>query len=378
MTRPTILVTGANGKVGRHIVRELLAADHPVRALVRRYDERSTALFDAGADVVVGDLADPESLLSAMRGVRRAFYLPPFGPSLVHTAAAFAAAAREARLEHVVWLSQWLASPSHPSITTRGHWLADRILSGLPGIGHTLVRPGFLADNYLRTLPYASQLGLLPWLYGDRSNAPPSSEDIGRVVAHALMKPERHAGRSYRPTGPELLSAEAMVHTIERVLGHRVLRLPLPFWMFAKAARVDGASIDELAPFAGYIEEHRRGSFSLGAPTEDVPEVTGRPAESFDTITRRYAAAPAARPTLSGRLRQLALFLAVPVVPGYDLEGYARQMRVPQPLDPAYAIDAEWWRREHGLPALPASRDLEQLELSLGSLRHSAFFGGRP
>jgi uncharacterized protein YbjT (DUF2867 family) len=355
MTRPTLLVTGATGKIGRHVVQDLLAAGYTVRALIRRRDERSALLQAAGAELVLGDLADPESLLRAMRGAQRAFYLPPFGPFLVHTAAAFATAAREARLEHVVSLSQWLASPSHPSLTTRGHWIADRLLAGLPGIGHTLVNPGFFADNYLRTLPYAALLGVLPWVYGERGNAPPSSEDMAHVVAHALMKPELHDGKVYRPTGPKLLSAAEMVQAVERVLGHRVVRLPMPLWMFVKAARLDGASIDELAPYADYIEEHKGGTFELGAPTDHVLQVTGKPAEDFESITRRYAAAPAARPTLANRLRQFALFMTVPLAPGYDLEGYERLMRVPRPLQPAYAADADLWRREHGLPAQAAA-----------------------
>ncbi|RTL24594.1 MAG: NAD-dependent epimerase/dehydratase family protein [Burkholderiales bacterium] len=366
MTRPTLLVTGATGKIGRHVVHDLLAAGYPVRALVRRHDARSAALQAAGAQLVVGDLGDPESLLRAMRGAQRAFFLPPFGPFLVHTAAAFAVAAREARLEHVVSLSQWLASPSHPSLTTRGHWLADHLLAGLPGIGHTIVNPGFFADNYLRTMPYASLLGLMPWVYGERGNAPPSSEDMAHVVAHALMKPELRAGKVYRPTGPKLLSAAEMVQTVERVLGHRVIRLPMPFWMFVKAARLDGASIDELAPYADYIEEHQRGTFEIGAPTDHVLQVTGRPAEDFESIARRYAAAHEARPTLAKRLRQFALFMAVPMAPGYDLKGYERLMRVPQPLQPSYAPDADIWRREHGLPATVAGAPLEQRLQSLG------------
>jgi len=42
----------------------------------------------------------------------------------------------------------------------------------------------------------------------DSRNAPPSNEDIARVAVAALMDPARHAGKSYRPTGPELLGAE--------------------------------------------------------------------------------------------------------------------------------------------------------------------------
>ena len=123
---------------------------------------------------------------------------------MLQSAAAFAAAAREARLEAIVGLTQWLASPSHPSLATRQNWLADRMFSMVQGIAHVAINPGFFADNYLRLISFAAQLGLFPWPTGESRNAPPSNEDIGRVAVAALMAPERHAGRVYRPTGPEL------------------------------------------------------------------------------------------------------------------------------------------------------------------------------
>jgi len=350
MTLPAVLVTGATGKLGRLIVHQLLAAGWPVRALERRHDPRSRALQQAGAEIALGDLTDPVPLAEAMRGVQRALFLPAFSPYMTHMAVAFADAARSARLESVVSLSQWLAAPSHPAFATRQHWLADRLLGSLPGIAHTVVNPGFFADNVLRTLPYAAHLGALPWLYGNGRNAPPSNEDIAAVAAHALMKPERHAGRSYRPTGPQLLSPDEIVQTIACVVGHGVVKVPLPFWMFVKAARLDGASIDELMPYRAYIEDYRSGAFELGAPNKDVLEVTGRPAEDFESITRRYSALPAALPTLANRLRTAATFMAIPFSPGYDLQGHARALKEPKPLQAEPAVQSGIWRREHGLP----------------------------
>lgn len=352
MTHPTVFVSGATGKVGGLVARQLLAAGWSVRALVRQQDSRSESLRAAGASIAIADLTDAQALRAAMQGTQRAFFLPPFGPSLIHAATAFADAAQSARLESIVSLSQWLASPTHPSITTRMHWLSDRLMGRLPGIEHTIVNPGFFADNYLRTLPYAAHLGILPWLYGSGRNAPPSTEDIASVATHALMKPELHGGRTYRPTGPTLLSGHDMTRIISRVFSRRVIRMPMPFWMFLKAARIDGASIDEVAGFGHYAEDHRAGAFELGAPTSAVLDVTGRPPEDFETITRRYAAAPALQPTTGNRLRQLATFLWVPFNPGYDLKRHERTLRHARPLLSARAVESEIWRREHFLPPL--------------------------
>ena len=59
-------------------------------------------------------------------------------------------------------LGQWLASPEHPSLMTRHHWLTDKLFALLPDTAHVAVDPGFFADNYLNLVPIAAQLGVLP------------------------------------------------------------------------------------------------------------------------------------------------------------------------------------------------------------------------
>jgi uncharacterized protein YbjT (DUF2867 family) len=95
MINPKILVTGATGKTGGAVVRELLAKGVPVRAMVRTLDLRRAALEARGAEVVVADIFDPGQLMDAMRDVQRAYYCPPYHPFVIQSASAFAAAARE-------------------------------------------------------------------------------------------------------------------------------------------------------------------------------------------------------------------------------------------------------------------------------------------
>lgn len=118
MTRPTILVTGATSKTGGAVARQLLSDDWPVRALVHAEDARSEALRRSGAEVVVADMFYAEQLKVALQGVQRAYYVTLFKPGLARAAQAFQDAARQARLETVVQLSQWL---SHPTHRTRDH-----------------------------------------------------------------------------------------------------------------------------------------------------------------------------------------------------------------------------------------------------------------
>src|SRR5919197_1110192 len=214
MLKPKILVTGATGKTGSVVVAELLKAGYPVRAMVHREDGRSARLKSQGAEIAVADMSDVERVADALKDVQRAYYCPPFEPYMVQGGLAFAVAANESRLEHIVGLTQWLASPSHPSLMTRQLWIVDRLFSMTPGVAHTIINPGFFADAYLVTIGTAVHLGLFLWIFGNSRNAPPSNEDIARVAAAVLMNPARHAGKSYRPTGPELLGAEDMATAI--------------------------------------------------------------------------------------------------------------------------------------------------------------------
>src|SRR5919197_5993595 len=149
MIKPRIIVTGATGKTGRVVVSELLKAGYPVRALVHKEDGRSANLKAQGAELAVADMSDVERVAEALKDVQRAYFCPPFDPYMIQGAVAFAVAAKKARLEHIVGLTQWLASPSHPSLMTRQLWLVDRLFSIMPGVTHTIARPGILADANL-------------------------------------------------------------------------------------------------------------------------------------------------------------------------------------------------------------------------------------
>jgi len=196
MTNPRILLTGATGKTGSLVVAELLKAGYPVRAMVHREDARSARLKTLGAEIAVADMSDVERIADALKDVQGAYYCPPIDPYMLQGAVAFAVATRDARLEHIVGVTQWLASPSHPSLMTRQHWLVDRLFSMMPNVAHTIVNPGFFAESYLVTIGLAAHLGVFPWMYGKSRNAPPSNEDIARVAAAALSDPARHAGKS--------------------------------------------------------------------------------------------------------------------------------------------------------------------------------------
>ena len=344
MINPTILVTGATGKTGGAVVDLLLDRGYPVRAVVRREDARSAALRARGAETSIVDVFDADQWFDALKGTQRAYHVGFFDPFMVHSVGAFVVAAQQAQLESVVQLSQWLASPNHPALATRQSWLSEHMFAGIPGIAHTIVNPGYFADNYLRLMDFAAVLGIMPVLTGDSTNAPPANEDIARVAVAALADPDRHGGKHYRPTGPMSMSAHDMVPIIGKVLGRRVRALEMPWWLFSRAARAQGVTSPELASLRHYIEDHKHGAFAYGAPNDVVAEVTGTPPEPFEVTVARYAGMPFAQRSATNRRRVVRDFLRTPLQRGLEVERYVREQGEPFATNPRYAMQDEAWK----------------------------------
>jgi uncharacterized protein YbjT (DUF2867 family) len=316
---------------------------------VSREDSRSNELKKIGAEIAVADMYDPEQLLYAAKGTQRAYYLPLMQPYMIQAANAFAVAAQEAKLESIVQMSQWTSSASHPTAMTRQTWLIDRIFAMIPGVAHIIFNPGMFAYNYLVTLDFASLLGIFPILMGDSRSAPISNEDMARAAAALLMQdPALHAGKSYRPTGPELLSGKDMAKIVEKVVGHAVVPVGLPLWMFRKVARMQKIDPYQIAALIQYIEDSKQGAFSYeGGVTLVMQELTGKPAETFEATTRRYASMPFAQQTLANRVKAIANFMITPLYPAYNIEAYERALKLPVPAKPLRCMEDERWKSSH-------------------------------
>ncbi len=349
MTKPKILVTGATGKTGATLVAELRKHEWPVRAMVSREDGRSASLQKLGAEIVVADMYDPEQLFAAAKGTQRAYYLPLMRPYMIQAAAAFAIAAREAKLESILQMSQWTSSASHPTVMTRQTWLVDRVFAMIPGVAHIIFNPGMFADNFLRVVDFAALLGIFPTLMGNSRCAPISNEDMARSAGALLMDdPAKHAGKSYRPTGTELLAGKDMAKIIAKVVGHGVIPVNLPTWMFRKVARLQKIDPFQIYVLLKYVEDNKQGAFSYeGGVTRVMQELTGRPAESFETTARRYAALPSARQTFANRFKAFLNFNITPFYPGHNIDAYERKLELPFPSKPLQCMEDEGWKKSH-------------------------------
>ena len=118
--------------------------------------------------------------------------------------------------------------------------------------------------------------------------------------------PNRHAGKTYRPTGPELLFAQQMAVAVANALGHRVIPVPLPYSMFLKVARQQGVDPILASVFVRYVGgDMKAGVFEFeGGVTDDLERLTGEPARASKPprAATRHCRSPARRrPTGSRR-----------------------------------------------------------------------------
>jgi uncharacterized protein YbjT (DUF2867 family) len=348
MQIPTILVTAAAGKTGSATALQLLRKGLRVRALVRRLDHRSEQLKAAGAEIVVGSLEDIVDLRSALAGVQRAYFCPPLESGALRKAVLFAAAAKEAKLELVVALSQWLCDPAHPALHAAEKWLSRLVLDWLPGVDVVTINPGFFADNYMAALEPMAQFGLMAIPLGDGLNAPPSNEDIARVVVGALTDPRRHAGKAYRPTGPQLMSPDEIAATFGKVLGRRVKYQNAPIALFLKVAKSMGYSDYVISQLNFFLLDYQRNSFGVGAPTDAVREVSGSSPEDFESIVRRYVAdSPLVEQSLGAKLRAARRLVNALLTRAPRVEAIAARLELPRTAHAMLAAESAAWRSSH-------------------------------
>src|SRR5215469_15344177 len=108
-----ILVCGAAGQlgaVGRTVTGLLLERGLPVRAMVRREDDRSAALRATGAEVVVGDLLEPADVHRVVTGCKRVYFGLSVTPEYLEATAIMAAVGREIGVDALVNMSQMTVS----------------------------------------------------------------------------------------------------------------------------------------------------------------------------------------------------------------------------------------------------------------------------
>jgi uncharacterized protein YbjT (DUF2867 family) len=283
--------------VGGAVVKALRRRGLPVRALVRREDERAAALRATGAEVVVGDLTRTGDVLHALAGCRRVYFgMSVSAPYLEATVATAAAARDRGDLEVFVNISQMTVSQMNLTQTTdspqqRQHWLAEQALnwSGLPVVH---VRPTVFLQHFFFMAWAAESIarnGTIRLPFGSARTSPIDTRDVAEVIAAILANPEPHIGKVYELTGPRSQDVHGLATEYAEALGRPAAYLDMPFEEWCD---------QELRPrgLPDHVYEHLLTMAKLHAEgrydrlTHDVEAVLGRPATSARDFVVRHAA----------------------------------------------------------------------------------------
>jgi uncharacterized protein YbjT (DUF2867 family) len=286
----TVLVTGATGTVGSHIVQHLLRAGRKVRALTR---DPATADLPEGVEVVAGDLNDVATLTPAFDGVTAA-HLINFSKDYkpLRNGQQIVDLALRAGVRKVTILGGWEEGTLEPA--ARSSTLEWTHLRPIEFMSNTLADWG----ERLRSD------GVIREPYGDRKSAPVHESDIGAVAAVALTE-DGHAGRAYTLTGPEVLTPRDKIRILGEATGRNLTFEELTPDQTRKQWAEEGRPPELLlfkvfgdTPQVGYREmvefllnvygsDHEVGS----TVTDAVEKVTGRPARTFAQWAAEHAGA---------------------------------------------------------------------------------------
>jgi uncharacterized protein YbjT (DUF2867 family) len=291
-----ILVIGATGTVGSHVVRELLGRGLSVRAFVRDR-ARAAAVLDAAVldaaviddrvELAYGDLVDPASIRTALDGVERAFLCTPNHPRQAERETYVIDAAAGAGIGRLVKIGADGTQVGSPVAFWDAHGRIETHLreSGLPAV---VLHPSSYTSNLLAAADTIKHTGRLFAPAGDAEVTLVDPRDVAAVAAVVLTE-DGHEGRTYTLTGPDAVTYHQAAQQLSAVIGRPVeyvdvpdpaaregmIRAGLPDWM-----------ADQLVILWGQL---RRGA--AATPTDVVRVLTGREPRTVAEFVRDHAGA---------------------------------------------------------------------------------------
>lgn len=243
-----ITVFGATGAQGGGLVRAILAdknSEFAVRAVTRDANsEKAKALAQLGAEVVVADIDDANSLKKALEGAYGAYFVTFFWEHFSaekekQEVVSFIAEAKKANLKHVIWSTledtrNWIPLDDDRMPTLHGKYKvphfdgkgeADKLFieAGLPV---TLLRTSFYWDNfiYFGMGPKKAEDGNYYFAFpmDDKKLAGIAAEDIGKCAYGVFKKGSELIGKTVGISGDQLSGYE-MAEKLSKALGKNVI-----------------------------------------------------------------------------------------------------------------------------------------------------------
>ncbi len=246
MTSPLILVTGSTGYIASRLIPRLLDAGYRVRCLAReprRLEGRSWSRY---VEVVQGDVTAPSTLRAAMEGVQIAYYLVhnmSYGRGYtaleLDSARAFASAAEQTGVEHIIYLGGLADPEQHIAPHMRSRIETGRVLRE-GKVPVTEFRAGVIIGSgsiSFEMIRFTTELfPIVPGPLWMRNKSQPIAIQNVIDYLHAALTNPNGRGRVFEIGGPDILAYGDLMLGYARLRGlkRRLLVLPgIPLWLMA-------------------------------------------------------------------------------------------------------------------------------------------------
>lgn len=264
----TVLVTGATGNTGRHVVAELVGRGQQVRALTRNPAEARSRL-PTGVDVVSGTHTAPGTLIDALDGVTRLHITVTAGLAEVGAELVERAVDAGVRRMTIVWGGY--VGPAEQAV-------ADS------GVEWTRLEPQEFMSNTLTWIDSIRTEGIVREPY-DFPSALVHEADIAAVAVTALLE-DGHAGRAYNLTGPQALTPRERIAILAKALGRDITFAQITHEQAVDRLLATGVSREDAEYVVGWYASPTEDATT---PVDTVTTVTGRPARTFAQWVAEHA-----------------------------------------------------------------------------------------
>ena len=279
--RLKVLVTGATGNTGSLLVPGLLNAGIDVRVFVRD-EKKAKPLEDSGAEVIIGNLDQPETIIPAVRDIDKIYLLTWNGPTQLQQVQNVIKAASENGKPCIVRHSMW--GPGNSRIIKQGLQAEEIIKSS--GLPWTILKPTFYMQNTMMAAQTIAAQGNIYWDMKEGKLGMIDVRDIAEA-AFAVITGEGYEGKSYILTGPEAISFTDIAEIFSRVLEKKVNFINVPGEASFQA--MVGLGVPEWIA-KGYVELSEGFSENFAnRTTENIEILTGHPARSFEQFAGDFS-----------------------------------------------------------------------------------------
>jgi uncharacterized protein YbjT (DUF2867 family) len=298
-----IVVTGATGNAGSEVVRALAARGERVRAFVRDAG-RARQVLGEGAELAVGDFADPASVRAALEGADALLLSCADDPRRVGWETAAIDAAVAAGVRRIVKLSAAAAEPGSPVAFWDWHGQVEHYLRSC-GTDWVILRANWYMSNVLAAASGVAAEGRLYAPAGQARIAMIDPRDVGAAAAAVLCSPGHggspghgasagHEGQTYLLTGPRAITYDEVAAGLSAATRRTVEFVDIPGDAAYQAMTGDGMPGFVAEQIVAMFARLRQGVGAQVSPA--VETLTGSTPHDFACFATDHARlfAPAA------------------------------------------------------------------------------------